>query len=88
VSAGNGITDHHATEHHVAEYDSAFADPGHGHSRAGWISVLVMLIAVSLGTLFFVLDQPPLVWASVGLLLVGIILWPLLKKVGFGPKDH
>ncbi|MCR8670673.1 DUF6704 family protein [Agrococcus sp. HG114] len=72
----------------MAKYETWFVDPGHGNSRAGWTSVIVMLIAITLGTLFFFLDMPALVWASAGLLLVGIILWPLLKKAGHGPKDH
>ena len=31
-------------------------DPGHGHSPAAWTAVVIMLVAVSLGTLFFFLD--------------------------------
>ena len=84
----NGITDQHAAEHEIAQYEASFADPGHGSSRAAWTSVIVMLVAVTLGTLFFVLDMPALVWASVALLLVGAILWPILTRAGHGPKDH
>ncbi|WP_092667449.1 DUF6704 family protein [Agrococcus carbonis] len=73
---------------HVADYDPAFVDPGHGNSRAGWTSVVVMLVAILLGTLFFFLDMPVLVWASAGLLLVGALLWPILAKAGFGAQGH
>lgn len=70
-------------------------DPGHGHSPAAWTAVVIMLVAVSLGTLFFVLEQPVLVWASVGLLVVGALSGWVLAKAGYGargpkyaPKQH
>ncbi|WP_146795014.1 DUF6704 family protein [Agrococcus baldri] len=73
---------------HVADYDPAFVDPGHGNSKAGWASVIVMLVAVLLGTLFFFLDMPTLVWASAGLLVIGAVLWPILAKAGLGVQEH
>jgi uncharacterized membrane protein len=88
VSARTGITEQHAAELTMADQDETFGDPGHGHSRAAWASVLVMITAFALGTLFFFLDMPMLVWASAGLLVVGIVLWPILMRTGFGPKDH
>ena len=70
-------------------------DPGHGHSPAAWVAVVIMLVAVSIGTLFFVLDMPVLVWASAGLLVVGAIAGWVLAKAGYGvngpkytPKHH
>lgn len=63
-------------------------DPGHGHSPAAWTAVVIMLVAVSLGTLFFVLDMPALVWASVGLLVVGVLAGWLLAKAGYGVNGH
>ncbi|WP_454261957.1 DUF6704 family protein [Pseudoxanthomonas mexicana] len=70
-------------------------DPGHGHSPAAWTAVVIMLVAVTLGTLFFVLDMPVLVWASAGLLIVGAIVGWALAKAGYGaygdkykPKHH
>ncbi|MGC5075922.1 DUF6704 family protein [Agrococcus sp. DT81.2] len=88
MSARTGITEQHAAELSIAEQDSSFSDPGHGHSRAAWVSVLVMIAAFTFGTLFFFLDMPTLVWASAGLLLIGMVLWPILNRAGFGPKDH
>ena len=32
-------------------------DPGHGHSPAAWTAVIVMIIGLSLGTVFFFLAQ-------------------------------
>lgn len=70
-------------------------DPGHGHSPAAWTAVIIMLVAISLGTLFFFLEMPALVWASVALLVVGALSGWVLSKVGYGvagpkytPKQH
>jgi hypothetical protein len=57
---------------------------GHGHSPAAWTAVVVMLVAIALGTLFFFLEMPPLVWASVGLLLIGGIIGLVMSKAGYG----
>ncbi|MCX6501237.1 MAG: hypothetical protein NT132_02320 [Microbacterium sp.] len=70
-------------------------DPGHGHSPAAWTGVIIMLIAVTLGTVFFWFDLPVLVWASAVLLVVGLIVGWILSKAGYGaygpkysPKEH
>ncbi|MCR2785707.1 MULTISPECIES: DUF6704 family protein [unclassified Microbacterium] len=59
-------------------------DPGHGHSPAAWTAVVIMLLAVVLGTVFFWLDMPALVWASAGLLVVGAVVGLIMAKVGYG----
>jgi hypothetical protein len=59
-------------------------DPGHGHSPAAWTAVIIMLVAVAFGTLFFVLDMPALVWASVALLVIGAIVGFIMSKAGYG----
>jgi hypothetical protein len=70
-------------------------DPGHGHSPAAWTAVIIMLAAVTLGTVFFFLDMPVLVWASAALLIVGALVGWGLAKAGYGvdgpkyaPKEH
>jgi len=70
-------------------------DPGEGHSPAAWIAVIIMLIAIAVGTLAFFLDLPVIVWASLGLLVVGALLGWILAKAGYGvggsrwtPKAH
>lgn len=70
-------------------------DPGHGHSPAAWTAVVIMLIAVTLGTIFYWFDLPILVWASAGLLVVGAIVGFVMAKAGYGvggskytPKEH
>lgn len=74
---------------------SNIGDPGHGHSPAAWTAVVMMLLAFALGTLFFWLDMPVLVWASAGLLVVGLIVGWAMAKAGYGaygdkytPKAH
>lgn len=61
-------------------------DLGHGHSPAAWTAVIVMLVAITAGTVAFVLDQPIVVWACAGLLVVGAGLGWLLAKMGWGVK--
>jgi len=62
------------------------ADPGHGHSPAAWTAVIIMLLGFTLATLFFCLEQPTLVWASVVLIPVGAIVGWILSKAGWGAK--
>jgi hypothetical protein len=60
------------------------SDPGHGHSPAAWTAVIIMLIAFAAGTVFFWLDLPVLVWASAGVLVLGLIIGWVLGKLGYG----
>ena len=71
------------------------ADPGHGHSPAAWTAVVIMLVAITIGTVAFFLDLPWLMWTSAGLLVVGIIVGWALARAGYGvdgaktaPKVH
>jgi len=63
---------------------NSIADPGHGHSPAAWTAVIIMLVAIAIGTLFFVLDIPWVVWASAGLVVVGLIVGWVMKRAGYG----
>lgn len=75
-------------------------EPGHGNSPAAWVAVVIMLVAVTVGTVAFWFsangaDLQWLVWASVGLLVVGPIVGGILAKLGYGvngpryvPKAH
>ncbi len=73
----------------------SISDPGHGNSTAAWTAVIVMLVAIVLGTLAFWFNMAWLVGASVGLLVIGGILGLVLKRMGYGvngaritPKAH
>ncbi|HVL59792.1 MAG TPA: DUF6704 family protein [Microbacterium sp.] len=63
---------------------NTIGDPGHGHSPAAWTAVVIMLLAVAIGTLFFFLDVPAMVWASGVLLLVGLLVGWIMAKAGYG----
>jgi hypothetical protein len=60
------------------------ADPGHGNSIAAWTTVIIILIAFSIGTLFFFLDIPEVVWASAGLAALGPVVGLALRTRGYG----
>lgn len=62
------------------------SDPGHGHSPAAWTAVIIMLIGVSTGTVFFVLDQPVGVWSSLAVVVAGLIVGWIMAKAGYGVK--
>jgi membrane protein YdbS with pleckstrin-like domain len=70
-------------------------DPGHGHSPAAWTAVIIMLAAITIGTLAYWFDQPWLVWTSAVLLVVGALVGWGMAKAGYGvngskytPKEH
>lgn len=70
-------------------------DPGHGHSPAAWAAVIVMLVGLSAGTVFFFLAMYALVWVSAGVTVIGALLGPVLAALGYGvngpkyqPKGH
>ncbi|WP_040164414.1 DUF6704 family protein [Microbacterium gorillae] len=62
------------------------ADPGHGHSPAAWTAVVIMLVAIGLGTLFFAMNIPALVWVCAALVVVGLIVGVVMAKAGYGVK--
>ncbi|MEP6481056.1 MAG: DUF6704 family protein [Rhodoglobus sp.] len=73
----------------------SMSDPGHGNSPAAWTAVIIMVVAFAIGTLAFWFDVAWLVWASAGLLVVGVIVGAVLAKLGYGvggdkltPKAH
>jgi cytochrome c biogenesis protein ResB len=70
-------------------------DPGHGHSPAAWTAVIIMLVGVAIGTFFFFLDMPIVVWVAAGIVLVGALVGWGMAKAGYGangpkyaPKEH
>lgn len=70
-------------------------DPGHGESPAAWTAVIVMLLGIAAGTVFFFLNMPMYVYISVGVIVLGALLGFILSKAGFGvngprytPKSH
>lgn len=62
-------------------------DPGHGHSRAAWTAVTIMLVAFTLGTVAFFLETVWAVWASVALFFVGLLVGWIMARFGYGVND-
>ncbi len=62
------------------------ADPGHGHSPAAWTAVVIMLVGFTAGTVAFCFELPVLVWASVGVIIIGAIVGWVLARAGYGVK--
>jgi hypothetical protein len=59
-------------------------DPGHGNSVASWTTVIIILVAFSIGTLFFWFDVPAMVWASAALAAIAPAIGWYLKRAGYG----
>ncbi len=71
------------------------SEPGEGNSPAAWTAVIIMLVAFAVGTIAFFFNQAAIVWASAGLLIVGLIVGFVLSRLGYGvhgpkyvSKDH
>ena len=59
-------------------------EPAHGDSVAAWTTVIIIIVAFALGTLFFWLDLAALVWVSAGLAVAGVVVGIFLKRAGYG----
>jgi uncharacterized membrane protein len=57
---------------------------GHGDSVAAWVTVSIIIFAFAVGTLFFWFDNAPVVWASFGLAVLGLVAGFVLKRAGYG----
>lgn len=68
--------------------NSELGDPGHGHSPAAWTAVLIMLGAFTIGTVAFCFDLPWVVFACVGLFIVGLVVGFVMAKLGLGVNGH
>lgn len=77
------MSEQSVTQQHVTDHSE---EPGHGNSPAAWTAVIIGLIAFTVGTFAFWFDLPWLVWASAGLLVVGLIIGFVLSKLGYGVK--
>lgn len=59
-------------------------EPGHGNSIAAWVSVGIIILAFTVGTIFFFLDVAIMVWLSAALALGGVAAGYFLKQAGYG----
>ena len=70
-------------------------EPGHGNSPAAWVGVVIMMIGFTVVTVAFFLEQPLVVWISVGIIVLGLLAGLALSAMGYGvkgpryvPKNH
>lgn len=59
---------------------------GDGHSPAAWTAVVIMLVGIAAGTVFFLFDMPVLVWASAAVVVLGLLTGVVLSRLGYGVK--
>ena len=59
-------------------------EAGHGHSIAAWTTVIVIIVAFSLGPFFSFPRTAPAVYASAALALAGVVAGLVLRKMGYG----
>ncbi|MFE1645026.1 DUF6704 family protein [Microbacterium sp. P01] len=63
---------------------NADGDLGHGHSPAAWTAVVIMLVGLAIGTAAFFFEVVWLVWASVAIVVIGLIVGWVMKRAGYG----
>ena len=61
-------------------------DPGHGHTVAAWTAVTIIILATTVGTVFFFLDMPLMVWGSAIVAAAGVVVGYVLRQMGYGSK--
>ena len=57
---------------------------GHGNSRAAWSMYGTMMIGFVIGGIAFAAHNHVVVYASVGIVILGLIVGWAMKKAGFG----
>jgi len=57
-------------------------EDNHGQSLASWVTVILIIIAVLIGTLAVVLGQWPWFWGAVGLVVAALIIGKVLSMMG------
>lgn len=65
---------------------------GHGNSPAAWTCVLIMLAGAAVASFAYVLASTDgnhdfgtlLFWAGIGVMVVGLIVGFILRKIGYG----
>lgn len=74
------MSEHAATaaQHHEDE----------GHSVAGWIGVILILVGLAVAAAALFLEINMMLWIGLGVAALGIVAWPILKLAGLGPKSH
>jgi fatty acid desaturase len=56
----------------------------HGRTVAAWTGSVIALIAFIVGGIAVVIPNWPLFWASVGLVVIALIVTVVLQRMGYG----
>jgi hypothetical protein len=56
----------------------------HGRTFAAWTGSLIALVAFIVGGIAVVIQNQPLFWASVGLVVIALIATVVLRRMGYG----
>jgi hypothetical protein len=56
----------------------------HGRTLAAWTGSLIALVAFVVGGIAVVIQNQPLFWASVGLVVIALIATVVLRRMGYG----
>jgi hypothetical protein len=68
----------------VVHHDKPAKHVHHGRTVAAWVGTTVAMVAVIVGGIAVVIQNWPLFWASVGLVVVGLIATKVLQVMGYG----
>jgi hypothetical protein len=68
----------------VEHHDKPLKHVHHGRTLAAWTGTTVALVAFILGGIAVVIQNWPLFWVSVGLLVLALIATKVLQVMGYG----
>lgn len=71
-----------------SQESAVHVDPGHGNSVAAWTAVAIILVGFAVGC--FGMIRASLIGVIIGavIVLLGMISWKVLARMGYGPKAH
>ena len=68
----------------VVHHDKPVKHVHHGRTLAAWTGTTIAMVAFIIGGIAVVIQNWPLFWASVALLIVGLIATKVLQVMGHG----
>jgi hypothetical protein len=68
----------------VVRHDKPAKHVHHGRTLAAWIGSTIAMVAFIVGGIAVIIQNWPLFWASVGLLVVAVIATKVLQVMGHG----
>ena len=70
----------------VVHHDKPVKHVHHGRTVAAWVSSTIAMVAFILGGIAVVIQNWPLFWVSVALLVVAVIATKVLQVMGHGAR--